>query len=182
MDCFENLIALLLRLDGWWTTTSYKVAITKAEKRDIGTHSAPRWEIDVLAYKGSTNEVLAIECKSLIDSTGVFFREGKFEPADRYKLFNREKTRQVVLARLATQLAASGACAPNPSVQLGLATGNIARRSDRAALRTHFDEHGWRLLDDTWVRDQLAATSKQGYENDVAIVVAKILSAERGKR
>jgi hypothetical protein len=80
MDSFESLIALLLRRDGWWTTTSFKVEITKPEKREIGTHSAPRWEIDVLAYKGSTNEILAVECKSFLDSTGVTFRNGQFDP------------------------------------------------------------------------------------------------------
>lgn len=181
MDCFENLIALLLRLEGWWTTTSYKVRLTKADKREIGTPSMPRWEIDVVAYKGATNEVLAIECKSFLDSKGVHFRDGRFGPEDRYKLFSLEATRRVVLGRLAAQLVESGACAPAPTVQLGLATGKIAGGSDRAALLAQFDQQGWRLLDDAWVRQKLAATSTQGYENEVAIVVAKLLSAERGK-
>jgi hypothetical protein len=96
MDSFENLIALLLRREGWWTTTSFKVDLTKAEKREIGTHSAPRWELDVVAYRGQSNEVLAIECKSFLDSTGVVYRRGAFEPPERYKLFTREKTREIV--------------------------------------------------------------------------------------
>jgi len=179
MDSFENLIALLLRRDGWWTATSFKVDLTKAEKREIGTHSAPRWELDVVAYKGQNNEVLAIECKSFLDSTGVVYRKGAFEPPDRYKLFAREKTREIVLRRLVDQLVATGSCAPRPTIRLGLATGNIAKRTDRAGLQALFEKENWRLLDDDWVRERLKDTAGAGYENDVAIVVAKILEGDR---
>jgi len=64
MDAFESLVAMLLRHDGYWTIPSFKVNLTKEEKRAIGRHSSPRWELDLIAYKGSTNEILAVECKS----------------------------------------------------------------------------------------------------------------------
>lgn len=175
LDAFETLIALLLRREGWWTTTSFKVDLTKAEKREIDSPSAPRWEIDVLAYKGSTNEVLAVECKSLLDSTGVVYRGGGFEPPERFKLFTRAVTRAVVLRRLGMQLVELGACAPSPTVRLALATGNLARVCDRAGLRAHFEQEDWALFDEAWIRDRLAASAKWGYENDVAVVTAKIL-------
>ena len=79
MDAFEALISMLLRHEGYWTTPSFKVELTKREKAKIEKVSSPRWEVDLVAYKGSTNEVLAIECKSFLDSTGVIFRNGKFE-------------------------------------------------------------------------------------------------------
>jgi hypothetical protein len=66
MDAFENLIAMLLRRDGYWTTTSVKVELTKDEKKSINRPSNPRWEIDVVAYKGATNQILAVECKSYL--------------------------------------------------------------------------------------------------------------------
>jgi hypothetical protein len=42
MDAFENLVAMLLRRDGYWTATSVKVELTKDEKRAIGRVSSPR--------------------------------------------------------------------------------------------------------------------------------------------
>jgi len=50
MNAFEALIALLLRRQGYWVQTSFKVKLTKAEKRRIGRPSSPRWELDLVAY------------------------------------------------------------------------------------------------------------------------------------
>ncbi len=80
MNAFESLVEMLLRRQGYWTRTCFKVELTADEKRAIGKHSSPRWELDVVAYKGQTNEVLAVECKSFLDSRGVMFRDGAFEP------------------------------------------------------------------------------------------------------
>ena len=52
--------------------------MTKAQKREVGRPSTPRWEIDLVAYKAAKNELLAVECKSFLDSTGVIFRDGAF--------------------------------------------------------------------------------------------------------
>src|SRR5689334_11602038 len=104
MDAFESLISMLLRHNGYWTIPSFKVELTKAEKRKIDRFSSPRWEIDLVAYKGSTNEVLAIECKSLLDSRGVVFEAGEFSPTERYKMFTDLVLRKVVLKRLSKQL------------------------------------------------------------------------------
>lgn len=38
----------------------------------------------MLAYTGGTNEVLAVECKSLLNSTGLMFRRGRFDPPERF--------------------------------------------------------------------------------------------------
>src|SRR5437764_842416 len=100
MDAFESVVAMLLRREGFWISTSVKVALTKEEKRLIGRHSAPRWEIDLVAYKGSTNQLLAVECKSFLDSTGVVYRDGKFDLPKRYKLFTEPDLRRIVLERL----------------------------------------------------------------------------------
>jgi hypothetical protein len=71
MDAFEQVVAGLLFREGYWVTQGYKVELTKEEKRLIGKPCSPRWEIDLLAYKGSTKELLAVECKSYLDSVGV---------------------------------------------------------------------------------------------------------------
>lgn len=175
MDAFESLISMMLRHQGYWTTTSFRVLLDKAEKREIGRASSPRWELDVVAYKGRGNEVLAVECKSFLDSRGVVFRGGAFEPAERYKLFTDPVLRTAVLRRLGMQLQESGACADSPSIRLCLASGKIARETNRTALKAHFDANGWLLFDETWVKERLADASRSGYENDVAFVVSKLL-------
>jgi hypothetical protein len=176
MEAFENLIAMLLRRDGCWTSTAEKVELTKEEKREIKRQSSPRWEIDVVAYRGATNELLAVECKSFLDSTGVKFRKGSFDPPRTYKLFIDPILRRVVLDRLKRQLTSSGACAKNPRVQLGLAAGHIANVTDREAIAAHFARNSWQLFDEGWIIDHLDLAAKSGYENDVAHVVAKLIN------
>jgi hypothetical protein len=175
MDAFESLISMLLRHNGYWTIPSFKVELTKNEKREIGRFSSPRWEIDLIAYRGSTNEVLAIECKSFLDSRGVVFQAGKFSPPKRYKMFTDSGLRRVVLKRLAKQLVETGASARNPRVTLCLAAGKIATGTDMAGLMKHFKLNRWRLFDDEWIRERLTTASQRGYENDVAFVVSKLL-------
>jgi hypothetical protein len=175
VDAFESLISMLLRHDGYWTTPSFKVELTKEEKVQIGKSSSPRWEIDLLAYKGATNEVLAVECKSFLDSRGVTFRNGRFETEKQYKLFSYPTLRAVVLKRLARQLRDSGACPTLTKPTLCLAIGKIANVTNRSELKQHFDRSNWLLFDPEWVFEKLSKASEQGYENDVAFVVSKLL-------
>ena len=175
MDAFESLVSMLLRHDGYWTIPSFKVELTKSEKRQIGRFSSPRWEIDLVAYRGSTNEVLAIECKSFLDSRGVVFQNDEFNPPKRYKMFTDSVLRRVVLKRLAKQLVQAGACASGPKITLCMAAGKIAYGSDLAGMRKCFAAKRWTLFDEEWIRGRLLLASKQGYENDVAFVVSKLL-------
>lgn len=167
---------MLLQHEGYWTRSSFKVALTKEEKRSIGRASAPRWELDLVAFKGSTNEVLAVECKSYLDSTGVLFRDGGFYPPDRYKLFTDALLRKVVLNRLSIQLQEVGACASAPRITLCLAIGKFDQRTSRDELDHHFKINGWRLFPPEWFRTQLMRASAAGYENDVAFVVSKLIT------
>ena len=75
MNHFESIIANLLEADGYWVRRSFKVNRTQEEKRRIGKHSIPRPEIDLLALRASTNEVIALEAKSYFDSPGVKIAE-----------------------------------------------------------------------------------------------------------
>jgi len=175
MDAFESLIAMLLRREGYWIHPSFKVELTKEEKRQIGKHSSPRWEIDLIAYNAFTNEVLAVECKSFLDSAGVIFRDGQFEPPKTYKLFVDDVLREVVTNRLARQLEELKACRPNPTVKLCLAAGNIAKKSDVKGLKEHFSAKNWLLFDREWIREQILKTALASYENDVVFVVTKLL-------
>lgn len=178
MDAFESLVAMLLRHEGYWVTPSFKVKLTKGEKRKIGTATMPRLELDLIAYKGTTNELLVVECKSFLDSAGVRYRGfdgSSARDAKRYKLFNSAKIRQIVFHRLQEQLIESGTCGSSPTIHLALAAGKIVNDSDRISLRKLFQNNGWRLFDEDWLGKRLELAAKESYENDVAFVVSKLL-------
>lgn len=179
MDAFEALIAMLLRHEGYWVTPSYKVNLTKEEKVLIERASSPRWEIDLLAYKPSTSELLAIECKSYLDSTGVDFRNGEFRFPKRYKLFADEHLWSVVRKRLSVQLLKSGTILPKTTINLCLAIGKRAGKCDQKGMESHFAKRRWRLLQPEWIIEQLEKAATQGYENDIAFVVAKLLQRKK---
>lgn len=71
MDYFESIIKTLLESESYWVRQSFKVNLTKEEKRNVGKHTIPRPEIDLLAYKPNQNKILAIEVKSFLYSSGV---------------------------------------------------------------------------------------------------------------
>jgi len=139
MNSFEQLVQGMLEDDGYWVRSSYKADLTPAEKAKIGRPTSPRWEVDLLAYRGETNKVLVVECKSYLDSAGVSFKslceDGK--GAGRYKLFTEPGLRQVVFNRIKRQLVSARAVRPNPSMTLCLAAGNIRSEADRGRLRQH---------------------------------------------
>lgn len=114
MDAFESVVASLLERQGYWVRSSYKVELSKSEEREIGRPSSPRWEVDLVAYKGGSNELLAIECKSYLDSRGVSI--SAFDSTDesfaaRFKLFSELLLREFVLNRLVLQLEGQNAIA-----------------------------------------------------------------------
>lgn len=178
MDAFESIVAMLLEYENYWVRSAFKVELTKEEKRAIGRPSSPRWELDLVAYRGATNEVLVVECKSYLDSPGVMFKgfNGSDERhVQRYKLFNEEKLRQVVLDRLVAQMVETGLCSPSPIVHLCLAAGHIATEEDRKKLKAYFAQQQWQLFDEEWILERLAAISKSSYENDIATIVTKLV-------
>jgi hypothetical protein len=182
MDAFEQLVSEILWMEGFWVRTSVKVEITKEEKRQIGRHSSPRWELDIVAYSGRDNVLRVVECKSYLDSRGVLLRgfDGTdAKTAERYKLFADDLLRNIVFERLKLQFASSGACPPDAKVQLCLACGRIASDADRTGMHALFEERGWDLWDEPWLRERLGRMAAQGYENQVSAVVAKLLL--RGK-
>lgn len=178
MNAFESLVASLLEQEGYWVRTSFKVDLTKAEKRAIGKPSSPRWELDLVAYKPDCNDLRVIECKSYLDSKGVQARDfneaGKFN-ARRYKLFNDRTLREVVLNRAVRQLVGSGMCRPEPQVVLCLAAGRICSDADESRLAALFTEQKWVLLTKKWILDGLRTMSRSGYENSAASIVAKLM-------
>lgn len=176
MDAFEQIVAMLLERNGYWVQTSYKVCLTKEEKVKIGIPTCPRWEIDVIAYRPKDNEVLVVECKSFLNSPGVGYKSfsGKNKKgAKLYKLFTNAKLRSKVFSRLKKQLRKEGLILPKPKVQLCLAAGHI-RKGDEESIRQHCEKKGWKLFAPSWFRKQFDKLAETHYENDIAIVAAKL--------
>ena len=178
MNSFEGLVATIAAAEGFWVQTSLKVNLTKEEKRLIGRPTSPRWEIDVVGYKGADNKVLVIECKSFLDSTGVRSESivnTNSKDAGRYKLFTDPNLRKVVFSRLSTQLSERDSCKEFPELQLCHAVGKLASDDDRTTLHKHFKKNKWQLWDDLWIKDRLEQLARTGYEDEPSIITAKML-------
>lgn len=175
MDAFEQVVEQIIHHEGFWTRTSFKVDLTKEEKRKIGRPSSPRWELDVVGYKASTNEILVVECKSYLDSPGVHIGDlrGTGRNANRYKLFVEDTLRGVVFERLANQLLEAGLCSPEPIVRLALAAGNVSKGAEE--IPAFFEERGFLWFGPEWISGRLQKLSQTGYDNEVASVVSKLL-------
>lgn len=178
MDAFEDLTERLLWREGCWTRKNFKVTITKADKVAIGLPSMPRPEVDVVAFSPERNVVAWVECKSYLDSTGVqisAFNGANPKFAKRFRVFTDSTFRHIVTERLVEQLLSLGLITEQPEVEYWLVAGRIAPGS-RAAVQAHFDQAGWVLRDRDWIRAGLQAMAKEGYEDDVVSMAAKLLN------
>lgn len=177
MDHFESIISTLLEADGYWVRRSFKVNVTKEEKRQIGKHSIPRPEIDLLALHFSRNEVLALEAKSFLDSPGVKLAQLQEEhdvPEGRYKLFTSKRYRSIVLSRLLQDLVACGMAKPDTKIFLGLAAGKVYQ-GQSGPLRQFMELNKWVFWSPEDIKHKVTVLAERGYENDPAIITAKIL-------
>ncbi len=177
MDHFEAIIKTLLEHEGHWVRQSFKVNLTKQEKRDIGKHSIPRPEIDLLAYNVRKNSITALEAKSYLDSPGVRYNElcESYEvPEGRYKLFTCENYRNIVFSRLKKDLIQLNMANESTTISLGLAAGNVYQ-SKSEEIKSLFNNNGWVFLSPEDIKQKVYELASKGYENEPAIIIAKIL-------
>ncbi len=177
MDYFESIVKTLLDNEGYWTRQSYKVDVTKEEKRLIGKPTIPRPEVDLIAYKPSTEEILIIEVKSYLDSTGVnlsHLREKHNTPEGRFKLFTCENYRNIVFHRLTQDLLSDGLIPHELPVRLGLVAGNVHKNSEQE-MKSHFDDLNMFFWGPSDVKAKIESLAKKGYENEPTIIAAKVL-------
>ena len=177
MDAFEEIVASMLRKQGFWAQSGYKVEISKADKVALGKPSLPQPEIDIIAYSPKDNLLKWVECKSYLDSRGVTYSglSGKDKrTATRYRAFTDSNYRKIVSKVLVKQLVTEGLTLPRPKVRYCLVAGRIATESDREKLHQHFKTNGWILYDERWLASRLDELSEIGYEDDVAVIVATL--------
>lgn len=177
VDYFESIIKTLLETDGYWVKQSFKVNVTKQEKRDIGKHSIPRPEMDLIAYNPKINQVIVMEAKSYLDSPGVrldsLINETEI-PEGRYKLFTCSNYRAIVFNRLKQDLLELGLCNENTTFVLGLAAGNVYK-SQSAEIKQLFDSKSWVFWSPELIKEKIIKLSSTGYENNPVMITTKIL-------
>jgi hypothetical protein len=177
MDHFESIIATLLEAEGYWVRRSFKVNVSKEEKRQIGKHSIPRPEIDLLALHFSRNEVLAFEAKSFLDSPGVKLSQLQEEydvPEGRYKLFTSARFRSIVLSRLLQDLISCGMANSQTKISIGLAAGKVYQGQSEQ-IHEFMRARSWLFWSPEDIKQKVTALAERGYENDPAVITAKIL-------
>jgi hypothetical protein len=187
MDHFESIISTLLEADGYWVRRSFKIGVKKEEKRQVGKHSIPRPEIDLLALSLSKNEVIAFEAKSFLDSPGVRLSDLQKEyevQEGRYKLFTSKRYREVVLARLKQDLIDKGMADQKTTVLLGLAAGKVYQKKSELPMtqsklmREFLEKNTFVFWSPEDIKDKIEklADPESGYQDDPAIITAKILT------
>ena len=177
MDSFECIAARLLEDKGYWTRIGVKVAITKDDKRDLANPTMPRPEIDIVAFKPATNELLLVECKSYLDSDGVSMDILAPEAKNwaRLKVFHKADLKRLIEARIVAQMQATGLLpATMPQIRWVLFAGLIKPGHEQRVSES-FTAAGWQLRGPEEIATQLRRFAQRGYENELATVVIKLL-------
>jgi hypothetical protein len=176
-DHFENLVRTLLEAEGFWVFQSFKVDLTTEDKRRIGRPSLPRPEIDLLAFRPRSNQIIAIEAKSYFDSRGVRLEElaASYEiPEGRFKLFTCPKFQTIVLQRLKAQLMSMGMSKDDTAIRLGLVFGNVVKR-DVLPLRRYVKTREWFYWSPRLLKRKLRSQARRAYENNPVIIASKLI-------
>jgi hypothetical protein len=177
MDYFEAIVKTLLEDDGFWTRQSFKVNISKEDKRNIGKPTIPRPEIDLIAFKPASKEILVVEVKSYLDSSGVHLsclQERHEIPEGRYKLFTCENYREIVFTQLNKDLMSLGLIDTKHKIRLGLAAGNVYRKSEQE-INEYFDSQSMFFWGPSEIKKRIQGLATKGYENDPTVIAAKVL-------
>jgi hypothetical protein len=184
MDHFESIISTLLEAQNYWVRRSFKVKVTPADKEKIKKLTIPRPEIDLLALHFSKNQVIAFEVKSFLNSPGVRLADLQKEhdvSEGRYKLFTSQRYREVVLSRLLQDLIDCDMANSDTKVFLGLAAGKVYQNKS-GPIRDLLKEKGFIFWSPEDIRDKVKALAGLPYENDPAIITAKILLPDMAHR
>lgn len=71
MDYFEALVRTLLEAEGYWTRQSFKVNLTREEKRVVANPSIPRPEVDFFWGASQVKSKIAAFAESAYENDPV---------------------------------------------------------------------------------------------------------------
>ena len=178
MNAFEDIVKLYLEEEGYWVRQSVKVNITKKDKRDIKLPTMPGPEIDLVAYKTESNELLLVEVKSFLDSYGVYF-EAVSDPEDwlakRYRLFTDNVFREIVTKRLQEEYLRQGLINTKTKINYALAAGNIHSSQDELKIGEYFSKNGWKLFSPNMIKAKIKELANKGWEDNPITITAKLI-------
>ncbi|RJO60904.1 MAG: hypothetical protein C4542_07865 [Dehalococcoidia bacterium] len=184
MNAFEDIVALYLEENGYWVRQHVKVHnITKEDKVILERPSLPTPEIDIVAYEVSSNTLVLVEVKSLLDSYGVHYYavsgsgNSNSDKADarKYRLFNDDGFRKIITERLREEYLGAGLINAETSISYALVAGNIATTWDEEKLKEYFKLKEWRLILPEDIRKGIRELAKKGWEDSVVVMTAKLV-------
>lgn len=177
MDPFEIIISKFLQEKNYWVRSLVKVPFSKTDKRKIKNPTIPTPEIDIIAYNFKQNELLLVECKSLLDSKGIRFnsligKNQKFK--SKYKLFNSSLYRNRLTKIIRMQYIKSGLINDQTTINYALAAGKIYSK-DKVKFDVYFKKRGWLFFSPNEIKDSIVEYSKKSYENDLIVMLTKLI-------
>ena len=179
MNAFEDIEKIYLEEEGYWVRQSVKVNISREEKRELGTHTMPRPEIDLVALNVKKNELLLIEVKSYLDSYGVYYEAVSDEEdhlASRYRLFTNGEFRKIVTERLREEYLEQGLIKETTKINYALAAGHIHSSEDESRIRGYFlsQKEKWILFSSKQIKDKIKELAEKGWEDSLVVMTAKL--------
>jgi hypothetical protein len=96
-------------------------------------------------------------------------------PEGRYKLFTSKRYREIVFKRMREQLIENGMANVDTVIELGLAAGNVYG-NDHEKIKLFMLQKNWHYWSPFDIKNKVRELASLGYENDAAIITAKILS------
>jgi len=147
MNAFEQIAAHFFEVQGYWTRVGTKSMFQRKRSENSETeYATPRSRL--AGFQPGSNQLLVMECKSWLDSTGVRVANFGEDPVHNkhMKLFNRDGLRELLTSKLLAQLRQEGLLpTTDPSIRYGLVAGKI-KAGNEPKIREIFDAKDWLLV------------------------------------
>jgi len=183
MNAFEDVVKLFLEENNYWVRQSFKVTtITKEDKRNIGKHSLPTPEIDMIALNLDRNELLLVEAKSFLDSHGIYL-EALQNNTDRgaIEIFTNRVYRNIITTRTKEALISKNLINSSTQIKYALAAGHIhayKEWDEEKRIKNYFAQQGWILFSPSEIKNTIKRLADKGYVDNLIVVTTKIVNRE----
>lgn len=176
MDAFEHIVGLYLQEKNYWTRHSVKVDLTKSDKEKIKLPTIPRPEIDLVAYNPVSDEIILIEAKSYLNSSGVTIgglSGTDKKTKDRYRLLNNKTYQKVVTDRLVKDFIKRQIIKKTTKVKYALAAGNVQNKSLKD-VAVYLAKNKYLYFDPIDIKQTIKNLANKGWDDNIITVTAKL--------